>query len=48
MIIDFVKFTNGAIQPTIGTPDSVGFDLYSTENILVAPSSLELSIPVFF
>ena len=40
MIIDFAKFSNDAIEPTKGNPDSAGFDLYSTENILVAPSSV--------
>ena len=39
MIIDFVKFSNDAIEPA---PDSAGFDLYSTENILVAPSSVRI------
>ena len=42
MIIDFVKFSNDAIEPAKGTPDSAGFDLYSTENILVAPSSVRI------
>ena len=42
MIIDFSKFSNDAIKPTKGTPDSAGFDLYSTENILVAPSSVRI------
>ena len=42
MIIDFSKFSNDAIKPTKHTPDSAGFDLYSTENILVAPSSVRI------
>ena len=42
MIIDFVKFSNDAIEPAKGTPDSAGFDLYSAENILVAPSSVRI------
>ena len=40
MIIDFLKFSNDAIEPTKCTPDSAGFDFYSTENILVAPSRI--------
>ena len=35
-------FSNDAIEPTKGTPDSATFDLYSTENILVAPSSVRI------
>ena len=42
MIIDFVKFSNDAIEPTKSTPDSAGFDLYSAENILVAPSIVKI------
>ena len=42
MIFDFVKFSNDVIEPTKSTPDSAGFDLYSTENILVAPSIVEI------
>ena len=42
MIIDFLKFFNDAIEPTKSTPDSAGFDLYSTENILIAPSSVRI------
>ena len=42
MMIDFIKFANDAIEPTKGTPDSAGFDLYSTENILVAPSRVRI------
>ena len=41
-MIDFIKFANDAIEPTKGTPDSAGFDLYSNENILVAPSSVRI------
>ena len=42
MIIDFIKFSNDATEPTKVTPDSAGFDLYSTENILVGPSSVRI------
>ena len=42
MIIDFLKFPTDAIEPTKDTPNSAGFDLYSTENILVAPSSVKI------
>ena len=42
MIIDFVKFSDDAIEPTKGTPNSVGFDICCTENILVAPSSVRI------
>ena len=42
MIIDFLKFSNDAVEPTKGTPDSSGFDLYSTDNILVSPSSVRI------
>ena len=41
-MIDFIKFANDAIEPTKGTPDSAGFYLYSTENILVAPSCVRI------
>ena len=39
-MIDFLKFSNDAIELTKCTPGSAGFDLNSTENILVAPSRI--------
>ena len=42
MTTDFVKFSNDATEPTKGTSNSVGFDLYCTENSLVAPSSVRI------
>ena len=41
-MIDFIKFANDAIEPTKGTTDSTGFDRYSTENILAAPSRVRI------
>ena len=39
MKIDFVRFSSAAIAPTQGTRDSVGFGLYSVEDVLVSPNS---------
>ena len=42
MTIDFVNFSNDATEPIKGTSNSVDFDLYCTENSLVAPSSVRI------
>ena len=39
MKIDFVRISSAAIAPTQGTRDSVGFGLYSVEDVLVSPNS---------
>ena len=41
MRIDFLRFSNDAICPTTGSPDTAGFDHYSAEEVIVSPSSVE-------
>ena len=40
MRIDFLRFSNNAIFPTKGSPNAAGFDLYSTEEVIVSPSGI--------
>ena len=40
MRIDFLRFINNAIFPTKGSPNAAGFDLYSTEEVIVSPSGI--------
>lgn len=42
MRIDFLRFSSNAICPTKGSADVAGFDLYSTEEVIVLPSSVRL------
>ena len=42
MRTDFLRFSNDAIWPTKGSPDAAGYDLYSTEEVNVSPSSVRI------
>ena len=42
MRIDFLIFSNDVICPTKGSPDAVGFGLYSMEEVIFSPSSVRI------
>ena len=42
MRIDFVRFSKNAICPTKCSADAAGFDIYSTEEVLVPPSNVRI------
>ena len=42
MRVGFLRFIDDAICPTKGSPEAAGFDLYSTEEVIVSPSSLSM------
>ena len=42
MRIDFDRFSKNEICPTKGSADAAGFDLYTTEEVLVPPSNVRI------